>query len=81
MVAILRFIGPRGKSFITRAYTWRTEPHQVSCVIWDNAVRKHGHNKFRREILWKDDRVQIDSPVVTRMFNKFVKKYEPEYNM
>ncbi len=81
MVAIIRFVGPQGKSFITRTNTWRVRPQDVSGVIWDRAVKKYGQQNFRREVLWRSDVLQVESPVVTRQFNKFLKEYEPEFNI
>lgn len=81
MVAIIRFVGPQGKSFITRTNTWRARPQDVSGVIWDRAVKKYGQHNFRREVLWRSDVLQVESPVVTRQFNKLLKEYEPEFNI
>tara|TARA_R110002072_G_scaffold208447_5_gene365971 strand:- start:816 stop:1061 length:246 start_codon:yes stop_codon:yes gene_type:complete len=81
MVAIIRFVGPQGKSFITRATTWRTEAYQASGVIWDRALRKYGQSNFRREVLWQDKNAAIDAPLVTRKFNSFVREYDPEFNL
>ena len=78
MVAIIRFVGPQGKSFITRATSWRTRPEDVTGIIWDRALKKYGQQRFRREVLWKGD---ASETYVNRMFNKFVREYEPEFNM
>ena len=78
MVAIVRFVGPQGKSFITRACTWRVRPQDFSGVIWDNAIKKYGQQNFRREVLWQGEATDI---IVTRKFNKYVKEYEPEFNI
>ncbi len=81
MVAIIRFVGPQGKSFITRTTTWRARPQDVSGVIWDQAIKKYGQQNFRREVLWRSDVLSVESPVVTRHFNKFLKEYDPEFNI
>lgn len=78
MVAIIRFVGPQGKSFITRAMTWRVKPQDFTGVIWDKALKKYGQQNFRREVLWKGD---ANDSVVTRKFNSFVREYEPEFNV
>ena len=78
MVAIIRFVGPQGKSFITRAHTWRVRPQDFSGVIWDKAIRKYGQQNFHREVLWQGEANDLQ---VTRKFNKFVKEYEPEFNI
>jgi hypothetical protein len=78
MVAIIRFVGPQGKSFITRAQTWRTNPQDVTGIVWDKAIKKYGQQNFRREVLWQGELSDLQ---VTRKFNKFVKEYEPEFNI
>lgn len=78
MVAIIRFVGPQGKSFITRATTWRIKPQDVTDIIWDRALRKYGQQNFRRDVLWQGEAPDI---LVTRKFNRFVREYEPEFNM
>ncbi len=78
MVAIIRFVGPQGKSFITRATTWRIKPQDVTDIIWDRALRKYGQQNFRREVLWQGE---APDTLVTRKFNSFVREYEPEFNL
>ena len=78
MVAIIRFVGPQGKSFITRVSTWRTKPQDVTGLIWNKALKKYGQQNFRREVLWQGEANDLQ---VTRKFNKFVKEYEPEFNI
>lgn len=78
MVAIIRFVGPQGKSFITRASTWRTKPQDVCGLIWDKALRKYGQQNFRRQVLWQGEASDV---VVKRKFNKYVKEYNPEFNI
>jgi hypothetical protein len=78
MVAIVRFVGPQGKSFITRSCTWRVRPQDFSGVIWDKALNKYGQQNFRREVLWQGDANDLQ---VTRKFNKYLKEYEPEFNI
>ena len=78
MVAIIRFVGPQGKSFITRAQTWRTNPQDVTGLIWDKALKKYGQHNFHREVLWQGEMSDLQ---VTRKFNKFIREYEPEFNV
>ena len=78
MVAIVRFIGPQGKSFITRASTWRVKPADITGPVWDKALCKYGQQNFRREVLWKGEATKLE---VTRKFNRLVKEYEPEFNI
>ena len=78
MVAIVRFVGPQGKSFITRSCTWRVRPQDFSGVIWDKAIKKYGQENFRREVLWQGE---ASAPQISRKFNKYLKEYEPEFNI
>jgi hypothetical protein len=78
MVAILRFIAPSGKSFITRASSAHMGPVDVHGRIWDKVMAKYGYNSFRKEILWnKRGATDVE---VTRKFNSLLREYEPEYN-
>ncbi len=78
MVAILRFIAPSGKSFITRAVSCHQGPLDVRGRIWDKAVNKYGEDGFHKEILWNKRNAQDHE--VTRKFNQMVRLHEPEYN-
>ena len=78
MVAIIRFVGPQGKSFITRTLTWRVKPQDVTGIIWDRALRKYGQQNFHREVLWQGE---ASDSTITRKFNKFVREHDPEFNV
>lgn len=78
MVAILRFVAPSGKSFITRAVSAHQGPLDVRGRIWDKALVKYGEDGFHKEILWnKRDATERDT---TQAFNRLVRLHEPEYN-
>lgn len=78
MVAILRFVAPSGKSFITRAVSAHQGPLDVQGPIWDRALAKYGESGFQKMILWnKRNATEHDT---TRAFNRLVREHEPEYN-
>ena len=78
MVAILRFIAPSGKSFITLATSCHQGPLDFQGRIWDRALAKYGVDRFHREILWnKRNATDHDT---TRAFNRLVREHQPEYN-
>jgi hypothetical protein len=82
MVAIVRFVSPVGKSFITRAPSWRVSSNEVSGRVYEKALVKYGAQNFVREVLWKDDSIKDENNlIVVRKFNKFVNELEPEYNI
>jgi hypothetical protein len=78
MVAIVRFIGPLGKSFITTTTTWRVRPEDVTGIIWDRAIKKYGPENFRREVLWQGE---ASDSMINRELKKFIKEFEPEFNV
>ena len=78
MVAILRFVAPSGKSFITRAVSCHQGPLDVRGRIWDKALVKYGEDGFHKEILW--NKRNATDHEVTRKFNQMVREHEPEYN-
>ena len=78
MVAILRFIAPSGKCFITRATSCHHGPLDVRGRIWDKAVDKYGGESFKKHILW--NKRNATEHEVSRAYNRLVREHEPEYN-
>ena len=78
MVAILRFVAPSGKSFITRAVSAHQGPLDVRGPIWARAFAKYGESGFQKTILWnKRNATERD---ITQAFNRLIREHEPEYN-
>ena len=55
--------------------------HRNRNIPFHNAIKKYGMDNFEWDVIWKGTERQDDPYLLDRMERRFMKEYEPEYNV